>query len=172
MDKENQNRVMKPLFNSNYQTSEQEKEKSKGIKHDFLLSVVEEEISKNGSCSLISIILDDPLLKELNISLEKEAEQQKKAKLLESFPLRYRNLVHTQMLYKKVQSQMKQHQEQSKAIVELIQKEKDELKDHLAYLKSELVKRDEALITLKQRNCAELTEQIELANKKIAELQK
>lgn len=86
---------MKPLFNSNYQTSEQEKEKSKAVKHDFLLSVVEEEISKNGSCSLISIILDDPLLKELNISLEKEAEQQKKAKLLESFPLRYRNLVHT-----------------------------------------------------------------------------
>jgi hypothetical protein len=46
----------------------------------------------------------------LNLSLEKEAEQQKKAKLLENFPFRYRNLIHTEMLYKKLQEQMKDKQ--------------------------------------------------------------
>ena len=56
---------------------------------------------------MINVILGDPLLKELNVSLEKEAEEQKRAKLLESFPLRYKNLVHTEILYKKVQTQMK-----------------------------------------------------------------
>ena len=55
------------------------------------------------------MILTDPLLKELNLSLEKEAEQKKKAKLLENFPFRYRNLVHTEMLYKKLQDQIKEN---------------------------------------------------------------
>lgn len=63
-------------------------------KQDTLILAVEEGIA-NGQCDLINLLLTDPLLKELNLSLEKEAEQQKKNKLLQNFPLRYKNLVHT-----------------------------------------------------------------------------
>ena len=69
---------------------------------------IEDEINLNTSCDLFDVILTDPLLKELNNSLEIEAQQKKKNKLLESFPLRYRNLVQTETLYKKLQESLKE----------------------------------------------------------------
>ena len=82
MDKENHPRTKSPLkqANSNFPTF-LSREESKYSKHDQILSAIEEEINSN-SCNILDVILGDPLIKELNTALEKQAEQQKKNKLL------------------------------------------------------------------------------------------
>lgn len=92
--KENENKDPKALPTANSPSSKSRKLSPKPFKTDNIVLAVEEGIA-NGQCDLIHLLLSDPLLKELNISLEKEAEQQKKSKLLQNFPLRYKNLVHT-----------------------------------------------------------------------------
>lgn len=110
-------------------------------KQDPLVGLISEQIS-TGEGNLLEVMLDDPMLSELNHSLEKEAEQQKKAKLLESFPFRYRNLVHTETLYKKLQAQNKEQLAESREVIELLQKEQEELKDQIQYMRSEAEQRD------------------------------
>ena len=83
MDKENLTAQKQPLSDSNNNSiCQTPKIAHKTTKKDHLISAVEEEIANNQGCDLINVILADPMLKELNISLEKQAEQQKRTKLL------------------------------------------------------------------------------------------
>jgi hypothetical protein len=99
MDTPKSNNPLTPLRTNLPQTPKQHKKQ----KDDRLLHAVEEHITSNKACDLLAIILADPHLKQLNSSLEKEAQEQKKSKLLESFPLRYNTLVQTEALYRQLQ---------------------------------------------------------------------
>ena len=72
MQKENLTAHKQPLMDSHtnyqYQTP---KALHKSSKQEQLLVAVEEEIKNDKECNLMNVILDDPLLKELNASLEK-----------------------------------------------------------------------------------------------------
>lgn len=65
-DKANENIHRKPLNNSNYCTPDTHKASPK-LHHDPLLTTLQEEL--NGPGDLIHLLLSDPLLKELNLSL-------------------------------------------------------------------------------------------------------
>ena len=75
---------------------------------------------------------------------------------MESFPLRYKNLVHTQMLYKKVQIQMKEHQKESKEVIQMMERQKEALEESLDYFKKEIDKKDDVVIKLKQENARQI----------------
>lgn len=100
MDSENTSAPLTPHRNNLPRTPQHHKTH----RDQKLILAVEEEINSNKACDLLGIILADPHLKQLNSSLEKEAQQLKKSKLLETFPVRYNNLVQTETLYKQLQS--------------------------------------------------------------------